>query len=78
MAEDQGKQNVRSLHNSLCTYPGEDGVLVLDAMCLINDDVAPMEAAEVVLLLDHHLVTGDAHMEAVGLQQVVLLVLLWK
>ena len=37
-------------------YLGEQRVLVLDAVSLIDDDVPPVELLKVVLFLDHHLV----------------------
>ena len=37
-------------------------------MCLVNDDVAPVELLEVVLLLDDHLIGGDYHIKLAGLQ----------
>ena len=53
----------------------EDGVLVLDAVRLVDDDVAPVHLLEEVLLLDDHLVRRDDRVELAGLQEVRLLVL---
>ena len=47
---------------------GQDGVLVLDTMGLINDDVSPVEFLEVVLLLDDHLIGGHHHIKFARLQ----------
>ena len=47
---------------------GQDGVLVLDTMGLINDDVSPVELLEVVLLLDDHLIGGHHHIKFARLQ----------
>ena len=52
----------------------QDGVLVLDAVRLVDDDVAPVELLEVVLLLDDHLVAGHHHVELAHRHQVLLLV----
>jgi hypothetical protein len=52
---------------------GEQRVFVLDAVRLVDDDVAPVELLEVVLLLDHHLVRGDHHVELAGLQHALAL-----
>mmetsp|Transcript_32858 Transcript_32858/g.77904 ORF Transcript_32858/g.77904 Transcript_32858/m.77904 type:complete len:460 (-) Transcript_32858:740-2119(-) len=40
-------------------HPGEDGVLVLDAVGLVDDDISPVELLEKVLLLDDHLKGSD-------------------
>lgn len=42
---------------------GEPRVGVLDAVGLVDDDVAPVEPAEVPLLADDHLVGSDAHVK---------------
>ena len=39
------------------------GLLVLDAMCLVNDDVLPDEFAQLRLYLQHHLVGRHADVE---------------
>jgi hypothetical protein len=57
-------------------HPGQQRILVLDAVRLINDDVPPVEALEVVLLLVHHLVGGDHDIKFAGLDMVILAVLL--
>lgn len=51
----------------------QDGVFVLDAVRLVDDDVAVVEVAEVALLLDDHFVGGDAYIEATWLQELRLL-----
>lgn len=57
----------------LAHHFGEDGVLVLDPVGLVDDDVAVVERPKVPLLLHHHLVAGDAHVELAGLQKLRLL-----
>jgi len=57
------------------THPGQHAVLVLDAVRLVDDDVAPMEAPEEVLLLDDHLVRRHAHIKGGGAVHEVLLLL---
>ena len=59
-------------------YPGQDGVLILDAMCLVNDDVSEVELLEVVLLLDDHLIGCHHHIKLARLNQLVLLIGLHK
>lgn len=54
------------------TRLGKNGVLILDPVCLINDDVAPVELLEVVLLLDHHLIRCYNHIK-LSRHQVLLL-----
>lgn len=53
---------------------GEQAVFVLDAVRLVDDDVAPAELLERVLLLDDHLVARDAHVELARHHLVILLV----
>ena len=60
-------------YNSRVAHSGEDGVLVLDAVGLIDDDVAPVELLEVRLLLDHHLVRRHHRIELARLHQALLL-----
>lgn len=47
---------------------GQDGVFILDPVCLVNDDVAPVELLEVVLFLDDHLIGGDHDIKLARLQ----------
>lgn len=47
---------------------GQNRVLVFDSVSLINDDVAPVELLEMVLLLDDHLIGGHHHIKLTGLQ----------
>ena len=51
----------------------QDGVLILDTMGLINDDVSPVELLEVVLLLDDHLIGGHHHIKLARLQLQLLI-----
>ncbi len=55
-------------------YPRQDGVFVLDAVSLIDDDVSEVKLLEVILLLDDHLIGSDHHIELAGLYMLVLLV----
>ena len=57
-------------------YPGQDGILILDAVGLVNDDVAPVELLKVVLLLDDHLITGHHHIKFAHGTNLLLLVYL--
>lgn len=50
----------------------EDRLLVLDAVSLVDDQVAPAELLERSLLDDRHLIGGDDHLEVSLLEDVFL------
>ena len=51
MVTDQGELRIQ--------YTTYLGFLILDPVCLINDNVSPVELLEGGLLFEHHLVGGD-------------------
>jgi len=66
--------NVSKTAASFMPYPGQDRIFILDAVGLVNDDIAPVELFEVVLLLDDHLVTGHHHIKLAYGTNLLLLV----
>ena len=57
---EKGSNSFAYICAEIRAYLGQQRVLVLDAVRLVDDDVAPVELFEVVLLLDDHLVRGYA------------------